>query len=119
MSFNYCSSLAILNKAGTNLNVTVQASQALVAEFCDAAERFVNQATRYDWSSVSDAILTTYPWIAPTDAIICLAAIDCIHYDIDAVGRSTGEDRINVLYDKAMKVIENIKKIKTPELNIT
>ena len=118
MSFNYCTSLAILNKAGTNLNTTVQASQAIIAEFCDAAERYVNQATRYDWSSASTAIITSYPWIAPTDAIVCLAAIDCINYDIEAVGRATGEDRINVLYDKAMKVIENLKKIKIPDLTI-
>ena len=119
MSFNYCTSTAILRAAGSNLNTTVSASQAIIAQFCDSAERYVNQATRYNWSAVSTSILTNYPWFAPTDAIINLAAIDCINYDIDAVGRATAEDRINVLYDKAMKSIELLKKIKTPEQTIT
>lgn len=116
MSYTYCTSGAIINKAGANINTTAAASSAIIQQFCDNAEGYVNVAIRYDFVANSAAISTNFkPMLA--EVISSLAAIDLISYDMEAVGRIEAQARINVLYDKVYNGLQFLKLIKKPEVN--
>ena len=114
MSYTFCTSQAIVVKAGANISSSV-VSNAVIQRACDNAEGYVNVATRYDWITNSGAIGTNFkPLIA--DTISSLAAIDLIEYDMESIGKSEAINRINILYDRATAGVELLKKIKRPEV---
>ena len=114
MSFTLCSSAAIVIKAGANASSTAKASGAILQQFSDEAEDFINAATRYDWvtnwGSASGSLVAN----AVADATACIAATSLIAYDMSAY-KSINENLINVLYDRAGRVIEYLKAYKKPE----
>ena len=120
MSYTYCTSAAIIIKAGANVNSTATGSNIIIKQFCDNAEGYLNVATRYDWTAASAAITASYPNYKPmiADVISSLAAIDMINYDMESIGRNEAQARINVLYDRATTGINYIKQLKRPELEI-
>ena len=116
MSYTYCTSQAILVKAGSNISSSV-VSGAVIQRACDNAEGFVNVATRFDFTATSSAIGANFrPLIA--DVVSSLAAIDLISYDMESIGKSEAINRINVLYDRATSGIDILKKMKRPEVEI-
>lgn len=121
MSYTYCSSAAIITRAGAKVNSTIALSDSVISQFCDNAEAFINSATRYDWTAASATITASYPHFKPilSDAISSLAAIDMITYDPSGYSSiSESENIINVLYDRVGRCIEFLKVIKKPEVNI-
>ena len=114
MGFTFCTSGAIVRRAGANVNSAAASSGALIDELITDAEGYVNLVTRYDWVTNSAAILTEF-LPALTIATKNLAAADLIGYDMGAVGRGEAESRINVLTDRAYKAIKflNLEENKT------
>ena len=122
MTYNYCTSQAIINKAGANVDSTAKNSGDIIDQFADSAEAYVCAATRYDWISASGAIITGYPNIYRiiSEVISSTAAIDLISYNFAGyTGRGEAEDLINVLYDKRENGINYLKNMKKPEVVIT
>ena len=115
MSYTFCTSQAIVWKAGANLNSSIITSNAVIQKFSDDAEGYVNVATRYDWTANSGAIGTNLrPMIAKT--VSALAAISLLNYDMESVGRNEAQARINVLFNEYKEGIQLLKNIKRPEL---
>lgn len=115
MSFTLCTSGAIVMKAGVYVNQTAAVSGAILQQFSDDAEGFINAMTRYDWVANYNAISTNFK---PTlsDAASCFAASYLIAYDMSGyTSRGEAESIINVLYDRGMKAIKVLadSKLKT------
>ena len=49
MSFTLCTSGAIVTRAGADANSTATSSGAILAQFSDEAEGFINTYTNVDW----------------------------------------------------------------------
>ena len=86
-----------------------------MTKISDDAEGFINAVTRYDWVANSAAISTNFK---PTLALAAsnLAAADLIAYDMSGYpSRAAAESQINLLYDRAVRLIEALKdeKVKT------
>jgi len=101
MSYTFASSYAIVTKAGANVNSTAAASSAIIAQFSDEAEGFVNTSSRYDWIANSGAIGANFkPILAET--ISSLAAIKLICYDMSGyTARAEAESMVNILHNIA------------------
>lgn len=122
MTWDYTTSWAIYMRAGANVNSTARASEAIISQFCNNAQGYINAATRYDWTAASAAINSNYPHIKPVlaGAITDLAAIDMIWYDPSGyTSRGEAEDITNILHDRATKAIDFLKSMKKPEVVIT
>jgi len=119
MTYTLCTSGAIVAKCGANVSAVAAASDALVQQFALEAEDFVNLATRYDWTKnftaeVSGAIVQ----YAISDAVASIAGTSLIAYDMSGyMTRGEAEDLINILYDRAGRIIEYLKVYKKPEEN--
>jgi hypothetical protein len=117
MSFTFCTSGAIVYKAGLNVNANASTSGAILSQFSDEAEADICTATRTDFIANYANVPTNFkPTLA--DAAACLAAISLIAYDMSGYsGRGEAEDLINVLYDRSNYCISILKNIKMPDKN--
>jgi len=111
----YCSSGAIVLKAGKNCNQTAAASGAVIDQFSQDAMGYINARTRFDWIANSGAVGTNFKF-SLQDAESSIAGIMLATYDPSGyTSRSEYEDIINVLWDRAegaLKVIAD-EKLKT------
>jgi len=114
MAFNYCTSGAIVTKAGSNVSSTAIASSAIMQQFSNEAEAFINVMTRHDWAT-APLPSTNYLGIL-SEVASDLAATMLIAYDMSGyTARGEAEDMINILYDRAMKGIKMLADYKTKE----
>ena len=109
----YCTSEAILYKAGKNVNTLASTSQAMLARIMADTDAFINVATRHDWNSEPP----TSPYLAIlADIASDLSAVHFIAYDMSGyTGRGEAESMINVLHDRAMRGINLLKEEKVKE----
>ena len=115
MSFTLCTSGAIVIKAGINVSDTASTSGAILEQFSNDAEGYINGITRYDWVANYNLIGTNFKTLL-ADASSCLAASYLIAYDMSGyTSRGEAESLINILYDRAFKAVEALKdeKLKT------
>lgn len=118
MTYTLCSSAAIVIKAGSNVSSSAKASDAIIQQFASEAESFINAATRYDWVTNWGTASGSLVANSVSDATACIAATSLISYDMSGyTSRSEAEDIINILYDRAGRVIEYLKVYKKPEEN--
>ena len=106
MSFNLCTSEAIIRKSGLNANSTAIASTALMADYCDKAEGHFCMKTRKDWVANAGSTVIMQ---AVADAVSDLAGIKVINYDPDAIGRSLATLRLDVLTDNSDTIIKDLR----------
>ena len=115
MSFKLCTSGAIVIKAGAYPSDTAKASAAILQQFSDEAEGYINAITRFDWVANYDSVLANFkPVLA--DAASCLAGAYVIAYDMSGyTSRGEAESMNNILYDRATRAIEALRdeKLKT------
>jgi len=115
MSFLFCTSGAIVIKAGRYPSDTAAASAAILQQFSDDAEGYINAITRYDWIANYSSVSTNFKQVL-ADAASCLAGAYIIAYDMSGyTSRGEAESMINILYDRAAKAIEALRdeKLKT------
>lgn len=116
MSFTLCTSGAIVIRGGAGVSTDASTSAAILEQFSDDAEGYINTTTRFDWITNYASVKANFkPMLAV--AASCLAAADLIAYDMSGyTGRGEAEDMINILYDRAQKAISKITddKGKTP-----
>jgi len=114
MSFIFCTSGAIVQKAGVNTNANLSASAAILQQLSDDAEALICMATRYDWvtnyNSASSYAKLILAKIASSEAAKHLIADDMSGY----TGRGEAEDMINVLHDDVITGIQLLKNYKRP-----
>lgn len=112
MSFTLCTSSAIVIKAGKNVDTTGAASSAILEQFSDEAEGFINGTTRYDWVANYSKIGTNYKPIL-ADAASALAGSYLVAYDMSGyTNRGEAEDVINILHDRATRAIAILREDK-------
>ena len=115
MSFTLCTSDAIVQKAGANVNSLARASGGLLQQFCDEAEGFVCASTRIDWVSQYASVPASFKPIL-ADAVSSQAAIPLISFNMSGyTNRGEAEDMININHDKAVRAIGVLSedKVKT------
>lgn len=115
MSFTLCTSGAIVIKAGAGVASGASISPSILEQFSNEAEGFINSATRYDWVTNYASVGSNYKPIL-ADVASCLAACYLIAYDMSGyTSRGEAESLINVLHDKAIRIIEILRddKVKT------
>lgn len=79
MTYTFCTSGAIKNKAGYYANTAAMASDALMLDFCHEAEAEFCLRTNKDWyNNLPTAQMQAY-YVA--DAVSSLAAIKLVSYD--------------------------------------
>lgn len=107
MSFNLCSSHAIVRKAGAYANSTAIASGGLLADYCDKAEGVVCLKCHKDWigvappTTISDAV---------ADAVSDLAAIKVIEYDMGGfTSLNEALGMANILKDNFNQTIKDLR----------
>ena len=115
-SFNFCTSEAIVYKAGANVSSSAAASAALLQSYYDWAEGLVVAETRRDWvknkSSVASGAL-----LALGHAISDLAAMKLINYDMSGyTSRLEAQTMLDVLKDNSNRVIGVLKDFKSNEI---
>jgi len=113
MSFTLCTSGAITQKAGIGVSTSGALSGGLLAEYSDQAEGFLSATTRYDWVGNYAKIGANFkPMLA--DAASSLAGAQLVAFDMSGyVGRGYANDIINVLHDKATRIIRDLNDDKT------
>jgi len=109
MSFTFCTSGAIVAKAGEYADTSVTTSGGLLAQFSDEAEATINCTARYDftanWVSVSANTKVFLGRIAAA-----LAAMDIINYNISSFPLSRqAETMLDVLNEQVAKGLAMIK----------
>jgi len=120
MSFTLCTSGAIVIKAGAQVNSDAATSGAILAQYCDEAEAYICGALRNDviknYSTISKS--TSYAVSLLSDAASSIAATSLVSYEMTGYGgRSFAEDLINILYDRAGRIIPFLKELIKPEDN--
>ena len=113
MTFTFCSSGAIVQKAGNNANSTAVASSAILEQASNDAEGFICTATRYDWITNYSSI-ASFAKLCLADAASNLGAKDIIGYDMESIGRLEASARINLKHDRALDCINLLKNYKRP-----
>ena len=114
MPFGYCTSGAIVAKAGKNASSTAIASAALLEQFSTEADAYLNVMTRHDWSTAPLPSASFLPILS--DVASSIAAIKIISYDMSGfTSRGEAEDMINILYNGIAKGIEMLKDYKTKD----
>ncbi len=115
MAFTLCSSAAIVIDAGVGVSSTAKASEAILIKVSEDAEGAICLATRYDWISNYSAI-ASWAKLALSAIASAKAGMELIRYDTGSYsGRGEAEDMINVLYDRYMTGISNLKNYKRPK----
>jgi len=112
---NFTTSGSVCEKAGANRSTAI--TEAQFNRYISASESSICGAVRYDWIANSGAISANFLPIFENVASN-LAAIKVINFDMDAIGRATAEDRVNVLYDDAMKDIAKLKTMTQGQKNL-
>ncbi len=111
-----CTQVEMLQKAGVNVNSLLNAATDTTFVYSNAfigqAEGTINSMTRYNWSDAYTAGLNSDVEGLLTEATSNLAAIYCINFDMDAIGRSVAESMITVLRDAALRNIQILRNIK-------
>ena len=109
MSFTLCTSGAIVQKAGLNVNSTAAASGALLSAFCDQAEGLICAETRWDFVGNYTSVNTQVK-LALQDCCSSLAAIKLINYDMSGyTSRTEAQTMLDVLKDNAQTTLSNLK----------
>lgn len=102
----FCTSFAIVQKAGYGVNSIAAASSALLQQYSNDAMGFIIGMTRYDWIANSAAIGTNFKLIL-ANAQARKAANDLISYDTSGyMGSSEADNLRNINYDEAMNLIK-------------
>ena len=103
MSFTFCTSQAIIDKAGSAASEAITTNATALAIFYDNAEAVVSTVSRFDYVTVSGSLQTNIKPIL-ADAISDLAAIHVVAWDmVGYPSRIVAEDMINVLRDGALR----------------
>jgi hypothetical protein len=119
MSWELCTSYAIIQTAGANVSSIASTSGAIMELFYNKAEGYVNTATRFNWAgNLANLAQYSYAINCVADAVSSIGAVNLIQYDTDGIGLAVAQDRTNVLYDRAYKCIGILQKIKSPEVSI-
>src|SRR3990167_1074101 len=109
MSFTLCTSNAAAYKAGADASATVLASTAILNEFADETEGFIEQETNTDWVS-NYASLSTSIKQALSDIASSLIAIKIINYDLGGYDTQRQvETLLDVNDNIAAKGLQNLK----------
>ena len=112
MSFTFCTSSAIIVKAGANASSTAIASAAILETFSDSAESTINVATRKNWNTAFATLDVDVKSILEETAA-SLAGSNIITYDMSGyTSRGEAESMITVLRDNYMRNIQLLKEIK-------
>jgi len=107
MSFTFCTSQAIIQKAGANTNTTAAASGSLIKAFYDQAESETIASANYDF--VTNTPNTTWGSQLLGDAISDRAAIKLINYDLSSYySRAEAQTMLSVLDDQWRVKIKTI-----------
>jgi hypothetical protein len=115
MSWNFCTSGAVIHKAGTGASSAIVLSGAILQEWYDQAEAQLCAATRYDWVTNSGAVLTNFKGIIG-DAISDLCAMKIINYDMSGyTSRMEAQTMLDVLRDDYLRCVEVLKDDKNKE----
>lgn len=115
MTYNFCTSGAVIMKAGKNASSIAIASAALLQEFSDEAEAYINTECRYDFIANYSKIGTNYKF-ALAEAASALIGNKIIHWDMSGyTNRGEAEDMININNNSAMRIIDMLKDKKTQE----
>lgn len=112
MPLGYCTSFAIITKAGANASSVAIASGSIINQAGTEADAWINVMTRHDWGS-SPPTAVYLPVLA--DISSSIAGIKIICYDMESIGKSEAINRINVLWDSVTRGIEMLKDYKTKE----
>ncbi len=109
MSFAFCSSGAIGQKSGVNVNSSIAASGAIISEIADQAESFINCATKKNWSDSYTALNADVKSIL-TQAATDLGAMYLIEYDMSGfTSRAEAGVMLNVLRDSFERSLAVLK----------
>ncbi|MAF43368.1 MAG: hypothetical protein CMI54_04235 [Parcubacteria group bacterium] len=110
MSYNICSSAAIILKAGKNADPVLvdEANTAQsMARICDWSEALVCTLTHKDWVTASASIVTAfYPVLE--DVVSDIAAKKIINYNLNAWTLGTAQTKLDVLTDDIRQKIDAI-----------
>lgn len=109
MPFTFCTSFAIVNKAGANAG-RAASSAAMIAEISDQVEQYINMVTRKDYISAYSS-LSTNKRAALSQAEACLGGMHIIADDMSGY-TSLGEaqtmlDLLNSTADNALKLLKD------------
>lgn len=119
MSWTLCTSGAALNKAGANVNTTIAASGAALANWSDEAEALACSVARYDVVTNFGSLNTQGKQILQE---LCSSHIaqKIIGYQPEALGSSSANLRLNILENNINTSKSLIKEDKNKTyLNIT
>jgi len=115
MSFTLCTSGAIVTKAGEDVNQTAAASGAILEQLSEDAEGYINVMTGYDWVANYASIGANWKF-ALSHACSCLGGAGLVDYDkASYIGLGFAEDKINLLINRADKLISRLKEDRVKE----
>jgi hypothetical protein len=102
-------------KAGANCSATSN-TETYINSFMTQVESFINASTKYNWSDAY-GILNVDKKGLLKEAASNLAAIYVINFDMstNSISRIEFEDRINVLYRRAMDCIKILNDSKVED----
>lgn len=103
----FATTLEVQRKAGANAS-SVAIDEAYINDFMTQAESDINASVRFNFSDAYAGLnVDVQGWLK--QAASNQAAIYVINYDMDAIGRSTAQSRINVLRDNFLRIIQQLK----------
>ena len=109
MSFTFCTSQAIIIKAGANVSTTASTSGAILEQYSDHAEAQINLVSHYDYITNYASLSANYKGVLAQVASD-LAAIYLISYDMSGyTNRGYAEDTINILNNAAIRGLSLLK----------
>lgn len=110
-----CTSGALKDKAGANMNATIKADDAILTRFINQAEGNISVRTRKDWVAVFTSLNDSVKKILE-EGCSNLAAMYAIQYDMSGfTSRTESQTMLDVLQDGYLRVlgILNDKKNRT------
>jgi len=115
MAWTFCTSGAAIRKAGSNVNSTIKASGAALADWSNQAEAVINSQTRYDWTTNYSGLKANFKE-ALARAVTSLIAMNMINYDMSGyTSRSETQTMLDVLNDQVTNTISFLKKKQNQE----
>jgi hypothetical protein len=115
MAWKLCTSGAAIAKAGANVNATIAASSATLAEWSDESEASLQTITRKDW--ITDADYTANFSGALADAASDMVAMKIINYDMSGyTSRMEAQTMLDVIRDNLMRTLDVLKDDKNKEV---
>lgn len=114
MVFDFCSSQAIVIKAGANVSAVAQTSNAILSQYSNEAQALINNVAQYDfetnWGSLKTNAKTLLGEVASN-----LGGIYLIGYDMSSASRIELEDRVNILRDAALRGLSLLRDTNVKE----